>query len=226
MSTDQKPFEPPSRFAAAEFALNPEPRCPCILLLDTSGSMAGASIDALNAGIRAFQEELQKDSLAVKRVEVCIVTFGPVKKVVDFVGASSFVAPRLEADGATPMGEAIGVALDALATRKAAYKENGISYYRPWVFLITDGAPTDDVSAAAQRVKDAEKQKAVAFFAVGVEGADLASLARLSVRAPVKLQGLAFRELFAWLSSSLQRVSQSQVGQEVALPSPAGWASV
>jgi len=53
-----------------EFADNPEPRCPCVLLLDTSGSMQGEPINALNNGLRAFKDDLIKDALASKRVEV------------------------------------------------------------------------------------------------------------------------------------------------------------
>ena len=48
---------------AVEFAENPEPRCPCILLLDTSGSMKGEPLDALNEGLRTFQQELDRLSL-------------------------------------------------------------------------------------------------------------------------------------------------------------------
>ena len=229
--SDQKPFEPGAgrgRFAAVEFAMNPEPRCPCILLLDTSGSMGGDPIESLNAGLAAFKSELQSDPLASKRVEVAVFTFGPVKKVVDFVSAGSFDPPKLMADGLTPMAEAIVTALDALEQRKAAYKANGVAYYRPWVFLMTDGEPTDEpalVEAAATRIKEAEKQKAVAFFAVGVDEADMSALSRLTTRTPLKLKGLAFRELFSWLSTSLQRVSQSQVGEAVALPA-VGWNEV
>jgi uncharacterized protein YegL len=226
MSSEQKPFEPAKgRFAAVEFAMNPEPRCPCILLLDTSGSMGGDPIESLNEGLKQFQTELQGDSLASKRVEVCIYTFGPVKKVVDFVSAGSFTAPKLMADGLTPMGEAINAALDALEARKATYKQNGVSYYRPWVFLMTDGEPTDDVEAAAKRVREAEAKKAVAFFAVGVEEADMTALSTITTRPPMKLKGLAFAELFSWLSTSLQRVSQSQVGEVVSLPA-VGWNEV
>ena len=59
-------------FAAAEFAENPEPRCPCVLLLDTSGSMQGDSIEELNHGLQAFREELFNDSLSMKRVEIAV----------------------------------------------------------------------------------------------------------------------------------------------------------
>ena len=57
------------------FAENPEPRCPCLLLLDTSGSMAGQPITELNDGLREFYAELQGDSLAIKRVEVALISF-------------------------------------------------------------------------------------------------------------------------------------------------------
>lgn len=228
--SDQKPFEPAkSRFAAVEFAMNPEPRCPCVLLLDTSGSMGGDPIEQLNEGLRLFQAELQGDALAAKRVEVAVFTFGgKVDKVVDFVSAGSFAAPVLKADGLTPMGEAIVKALDALDERKKAYKAGGVSYYRPWVFLMTDGEPTDEAAVlegAVKRVKEAEANKSVAFFTVGVEEADLAALAKIATRTPMKLKGLAFRELFSWLSTSLQRVSQSQVGEAVSLPA-VGWNEV
>jgi hypothetical protein len=65
-------------FGTTEFADNPEPRCPCLLLLDVSGSMKGQPITELNAGLTTFKDELAADALAMKRVEVGIVTFGPV----------------------------------------------------------------------------------------------------------------------------------------------------
>ena len=57
-------------FATSDFASNPEPRCPCILLLDVSSSMSGRPINELNAGLVTFRDELLADSLALKRVEV------------------------------------------------------------------------------------------------------------------------------------------------------------
>jgi Mg-chelatase subunit ChlD len=58
----------------AEFAENPEPRCPCVLLLDTSGSMQGDPIKALNQGLQAFKDDLMRDPLASRRVELAVVT--------------------------------------------------------------------------------------------------------------------------------------------------------
>src|SRR6266568_8254214 len=130
-----------NHFDEIEFANNPDPRCPCILLLDTSGSMDGAPVDALNQGLQAFQADINQDNLARRRVDVAVVTFGNggVQTVQDFVTVSQFKAPTLSAGGVTPMGEAINRALNMLRDRKAQYKANDIQYYRPWVFMITDG---------------------------------------------------------------------------------------
>ena len=217
-------------FSDVTFVDNPEPRCPCVLLLDTSSSMSGARINQLNAGLKQFQKELATDAMASKRVEIAIITFGPVRVVQDFITADLFAPTELVAEGDTPMGAAIAEALELLRLRKQQYQANGVAYYRPWVFLITDGAPTDHCDAAASAIKDGERAKSIAFFPVGVDEADFGTLQKLSVRAPIKLRGLMFRELFQWLSNSLSGVSRSQVGDRLLLPSPdttpKGWASV
>lgn len=213
-------------FETNDFASNPEPRCPCVLLLDVSGSMGGQPIAELNAGLSTFHDELAADSLAMKRVEVAIVTFGPTKVEMPFIGASQFYPPTLVAQGDTPMGSAITQALQLVQERKQEYRNNGISYYRPWVFLITDGGPTDHWQSAAAAVKEGEASKQFAFFAIGVKGANLDVLKQISVREPLSLEGLRFRELFSWLSSSLRSVSRSTPGTDVALESPKGWACV
>ena len=78
---------------AVEFAENPEPRCPCLLLLDTSGSMEGAPIEALHQGLRAFKNELADDASASRRVEVAVVTFDDTVNVRLVPGVSDCTAP-------------------------------------------------------------------------------------------------------------------------------------
>jgi uncharacterized protein YegL len=213
-------------FETNDFASNPEPRCPCVLLLDVSGSMSGAAIAELNAGLATFRDELAADTLAMQRVEVSIVTFGPTKVEMPFTSAGSFYPPTLAAQGDTPMGSAILQALDLVRDRKNDYRTNGISFYRPWVFLITDGSPTDAWQTAAAAIREGEASKAFAFFAIGVKGANMEVLGQISVREPLSLQELKFRELFRWLSNSLRSVSRSTPGTEVPLIAPIGWASV
>jgi len=109
-------------FGADRLAANPEPRCPCLLVLDNSGSMAGQPIDELNAGLVQFKDELVADSLAAKRVEIGIVSFGPVSTVTDFVTdfvtADELYPPELQKAGDTPMGAAIECAVEMIRQRK------------------------------------------------------------------------------------------------------------
>ncbi|MGD1913031.1 MAG: VWA domain-containing protein [Rivularia sp. (in: cyanobacteria)] len=213
-----------------DFAENPEPRCPCVLLLDTSGSMQGAAIDALNQGLLSFKDELTKNSLASRRVEVSIVTFDSnINVVQDFVTADQFTPPILTAQGLTSMGAGIHKSLDLIQERKAQYRSNGVAYYRPWIFMITDGEPQGEldevIDQASQRLQSDESNKRVAFFSVGVENANMTRLSQLAVRTPLKLKGLNFVEMFVWLSASMSAVSHSKVDEQVALP-PIGWGSV
>lgn len=212
-----------------EFVDNQEPRCPVILLLDTSGSMYGQPIQQLNAGIATFKQELETDGMAKLRVEIAIITFGSnVVMFQDFTTVDNFIPSNLTTNGMTSMGEAINYGLDVLEDRKQTYRDNGIQFYRPWVFLVTDGVPTDHWQNAAQRVRDGDQQKKHLFFVVGVQGADMNILSQIAPqnRPPLMLNGLDFKSMFQWLSASVTQVSHSKPGgQQTTLP-PMGWGQV
>jgi uncharacterized protein YegL len=221
-------------FGTNSFAENPEQRTPCVLLLDTSGSMNGQPIAELNAGLQAYKQELLADGLAMKRVEVAIVTFGGhVQTICEFTTVEGFQPPTLTADGQTPMGAAILHGIGLLKRRKDEYKANGVPFTRPWLFLITDGEPdpNDEWQSAASEVRHGEQAKSFLFFAVGVgENANFEKLGQIGTRTPpLKLKGLAFRDLFKWLSNSQAAASRSKPGDTAPLSNPTdpgGWAVV
>lgn len=216
-------------FEAEDFADNPEPRCPCVLVLDCSYSMtANNAIDELNNGIETFKRAIEDNDLAAKRVEVAIVSFGASVDVSqEFTTVDGFQPSPLIANGATPMGTALEQAVEMVANRRKVYRSNAIKSYKPWIFLITDGAPTDSITDAISKIKAGEDNKDFTFFAVGVEQADMNVLSRLSThRAPLKLRGIAFGELFQWLSDSLSQVSSDDPGAtKIELPQ-VSWAAV
>ncbi len=118
------------------------------------------------------------------------------------------------------MGEAIEVAIDFVTARKTMYKNSGIKYYQPWIFMITDGAPNEHSPwrQAAERVKREVASKRLTFFGVGVDDADMQVIKQISPDRFMKLDGLEFRTLFIWLSQSCSRVAGSRLGNQVPLP--------
>lgn len=211
-----------------EFVMNPAKRCPLVLLLDISGSMQGAPIQELNDGLVAFKQNLETDEIAMASVELAVITFGGIVQLTqEFTTLANFHPIPFTPQGNTPMGEAIDLGLDKLEQRKNSYKANGIPYYRPWVWLVTDGAPTDGDKwrEAARRVHEGVKANKFLFFAVGVQNAKMQILQEIAPPStpPVMLQGLNFQAMFQWLSTSLKRVSTPHGSDQINLPAITSW---
>ena len=209
---------------------NPTPRCACMLVLDVSDSMSGEKIAELNEGARQFLREVREDEFARYSVELGVITFGGVvKELLPLGQLPESLQQDLEASSNTPMGAAVNKAIDALEQRKKEYAENGVSYYQPWLVLMTDGIPTDNYAAAAKRLRGMADKKKIVVFGVGIgDECDMGTLAQFCTeeRPPAKLSGLKFKEFFAWLSQSMSRVSQSTPGTKTDLPPPVGWMSI
>jgi uncharacterized protein YegL len=206
--------------------LNTERRCPVVLLQDTSSSME-PNIGKVNEGLQSLHADLLLDDLASQRVEIAVITFGPVRMVQDFVTVDQWLPPRLHASGGTPMGEAMRFAIQQLRMRKRAYREAGIAYYRPWIWLVTDGAPTDKWQDALDDVQAEVKSGGIELFTIGTDNADLEVLRRISYpRPPVFLREAKYREMFVWLSQSLKPVSRANPNAMLDLPPPTSWGEV
>ncbi len=245
---EQVPYEHNSEknYNLIEFAENPEPRCPYVILVDSSSSMGWESsgglraIDELNNGLKLFKQELLKNELAAKRVELGVIAFDSTVKAV----TSGFVSPRnfepvdIEADGCTRMCEAIKMACAGIEIRKQEYKAANIQYYRPWIVLLTDGTPTDEdgnpleynsmeFREVVNLIHQGAEEKKFSFFAIGVgEDVDMRALSQICTtnRPPKKLAGMKFTELFKWLSASAATRSSSAVGEKISIPATDGWA--
>ena len=229
-----------SREISNDLIDNPSPRCPCMVVLDTSGSMGGGvlggifssgatPIDQLNEGFQRFLEALKEDEVAAYSVEVGVITAGgSVQEVLPFTTAIQIDGVRpFQATGQTPLGSAVELALKRLDERKVEYKRNGVPYYQPWLVVISDGAPTDSWQQAAQEAKAQSANRKLVSLMVGVQGADMNKLSQFSSKPALKLDGLKFSEFFEWLSASMSRVSaSSSTSASVTLPSTDSWASI
>lgn len=223
-----------SLLAQMEFDTNPEPRCPCLLVIDVSRSMGRNNrIGQVNQGLQSLSHYLEQDTLASLRAEIALLTFSDRHKLVqDFVPASQFAPPQLKPKKGTNALPAIREGLQLIANRKAQYQEHGINYYRPLLIFMTDGeifAPQHHTAAPVVAIREqlaqAHNNRQVAFFAVGAtEDADLTALSVISPTAPKRLRETRFAEFFQWLSRSLSTVSQSQTEDRIILPSTEEWA--
>ena len=195
-----------------------EPHVACVLLLDISGSMDGDPIANLNRGVREFKDQSMLDDLAKKRIDVAIVTFSDTARVVqEFAPLPEMTAPALEASGQTAMGAGLDLAMDLIERRKGVYKEVGTPYFRPWIFMITDGEPTDEYTAAAARLKSLETGKKLMCWAIGVPGYNVGKLKEITERV-IELKDINFVSIFEWLSNSMVAVSHSDIEDRVRFP--------
>lgn len=215
MSLTQSAFSEEPRVAAPN-----EPHLACVLLLDTSGSMSGEPIESLNRGIRQFIEQTSMDEMAQKRVDVAVIAFDDEPRVeMDFTPVSQMEPVTLTAGGCTAMGAAIQMAIDKVKERSRFYASLGTQCFKPWIFMITDGAPTDDITAAAARIREEESKGThgkLKFFALGVNGYDKETLFSLTKRV-MELENTDFSGIFNWMSESMCAISVSRVGENVPL---------
>ena len=194
----------------------------CVVLIDTSGSMEN-SMDQLHEGLYELGAAIKEDDYAVGITEFCIMTFNDKPSVVmPFGPAYDYEAPAISCGGSTAMHLAVDAALNEVEARKAQYKENKTSYYRPWIFMLTDGKTNDADNGVFERLIDAQNEGKCIFFPVGIgNGADYTLLKRLKNNGLVlKANRDNFKNSFEWLSSSISMVSRSSANQQVKLDDP------
>jgi uncharacterized protein YegL len=207
-----------------EIAAPEQPHFAALFLLDTSESMIeNKKIDQLNKGMRFLTEDLMKDDLASIRVDIALVTFGDgaVKVIHPFTLVQDFQPPLLISKGDTPLGEAISQGIDLLETRKKLYRDQGVNYYRPIIFMITGGEPTD-MKKGDQKwtmikgtIENCEKNGKFQFFMAGIEPANFELLNDLLPygRRTIKLeQGSNLQEMFKFVSNNLKKIVRSDIG--------------
>ena len=209
---------------AAEFADNPDSRCPVSLILDRSYSMnSGGRITKLNMALSQLKYDLSADTLASQRAELGLVTFCRKVEYADFRSVEAFEPPVLRPSAGTRISPAVNTALDLLDGRKAAYREAGVSYYRPLAVLLTDGKGRDSAEETArvkQRLIIEEEGRHVAFFAFGIEEADIRALSKITPpnRPPRHIGGAEnIAGLIKWLSASVAQISRSTPGERLDL---------
>ncbi len=207
-----------------------ERRLPVYLLLDTSGSMTGAPIEAVRRGVEQFKLDVQGDTFALETVWVGVITVGGRAEFVTkgLVPFGQFMPPPLNAGGQTPLGQALWLLIESLdKDLRRPVKGGPKGDWRPLVFILTDGEPTDDWREPREKIVQREKAKICKAVTVGcgpyINPQNLRDIA-IGETFNMDNDSASFRALFDWMSTLVQSESKScsQTGRatDVTLPPP------
>jgi len=193
-------------------------RLPIYLLIDCSESMAGPAIDSVTQGVNSLVTELRNNPLALESAVLSVITFSKVaKQVVPLSDPTDFMLPRLVIRPGTALGSAIEVLINCLDHEIVTTTESKKGDYRPLVFLLTDGQPTDQWTQAADKLKALKTPKIANIYAIGFgPDVDFGVLNRISdiVLSMPEVSPETFRKFFVWLSASIQKASESISGKD------------
>jgi uncharacterized protein YegL len=186
----------------------------CVLLLDVSGSMSGEPIQQLNNAINLFKEKVSKDAIAKKTVDISIITFGSTVNIIQtFTPVMEMSSVSLETSGSTLMGAGLVKAVNIVKERNRFYDNLGTPVFKPWIFIVSDGAATDDMSEAIRLVKKEEAKGKLKVIALGVKGYTPSVFSQFTNRI-IELADYNFDSIFDWLAASMVSISVSKVSNE------------
>jgi uncharacterized protein YegL len=184
-------------------------RLPVYLLLDCSGSMAGEPIEAVRQGVRALVSDLRGDPMALENAFLSVITFSSgAQQVCPLTELLTFQEPTLNAGGTTALGEALNLLQQCIdrEVRKSSPTQKGD--WKPLIFLMTDGQPTDRWEDAADRIKDARPGNVIACAAGPAADASMLKRVTKNVVELKSLQPEQLKAFFKWVSSSIKTASQ------------------
>lgn len=183
-------------------------RLPIYLLLDTSGSMTGEPIEAVKNGVQMMVHSLRQNPQAIETAFVSIITFdSEAKQLIPLTDLASFQTVDLKAAGTTALGAALSLLADKLENEvtKTTLEQKGD--WKPIVFIMTDGVPTDDWQAGFQKLK-AVKKGLIVGCAAGNNADDkvLKEIADQVVRLS-NTDADSIGKFFQWVSASIATTS-------------------
>ncbi len=191
----------------------PSRRLPVYLLLDCSGSMQGVKIVSVNNGVSTIYEELMRDPRSANTVHICVIYFNDQAYQLDMVPITHFTPPQLYASGTTALGAALHLLNESLERDLIPNEPGRKGDYKPLVFVLTDGQPSD----AWQREAELLRARATSGRPLNIIGLAIGDDADTSViqqiaSTTLKMQNVSaenIRAYFDWVSASIKTASQA-----------------
>ncbi len=179
-------------------------RLPVYLLLDTSGSMFGEPIEAVKNGVQVLVSTLRQDPYALETAYLSIITFdNTAKQITPLTELSAFQQPTIDAGGCTALGEALALLAAKVDSEVTKTTVDVKGDWKPLVFIMTDGEPTDDFNKGLEEFKK-RKFGMVVACAAG-QGAKTDTLKKIT-ESVVQLDtadSATIKSFFKWVSASI-----------------------
>ncbi len=194
-------------------------RLPVYLLLDCSGSMAGAPLEAVKRGLELYVQQLTADAQARNTVHTSLIGFNSEAwEITGLVSSEELESQvrslQLKAEGLTALGEAISLLMQSMdrdLKLRVRPGENAKGDWKPITFILTDGKPTDDWQGPRQKILARQQAKLVNLVTVGC-GPDIddATLRLISMGPTFRMDSTdaSFRAFFQWATQSIVQASQ------------------
>ena len=201
-------------------------RLPVYLLLDCSGSMVGEPIEAVKQGVKALLSELRGDPQALETAYLSVITFdSSARQIIPLTELMLFKEPDIQAGGATALGGALNVLIDCIKTEVHKSTETQKGDWRPLVFILTDGSPTDigEFNKAAKLLTTVKTANIIACAAGSSANTSYLKQITENVLMMNTLSAGDMAQFFAWVSGSIKMSSKSidaAPGAAIELPPP------
>jgi uncharacterized protein YegL len=193
-------------------------RLPVYLLLDTSGSMSGEPIEAVKNGVQVMISSLRQNPQAIETAFISVITFdSSAQQVIPLTDLASFQMVDIKATGVTALGDALKLVSNKIDTEVAKTTPEQKGDWKPLVFIMTDGIPTDDWQEGLTEFK--KRKTAFTVACAAGSGADTAILKQITenVVSLDTADSSSIAKFFLWVTASIG-VSSTRVedsGKEV-----------
>lgn len=184
-------------------------RLPVYLLLDTSGSMSGEPIEAVKNGVQILVSTLRQDPYALETAYLSVITFdNEARQLVPLTELPAFQAPNIAATGTTAFGGALTLLAERIDAEVAKTTADVKGDWKPLVFIMTDGVPSDDWARGAERLRQSRTGVVIACAAgPHANSAILKQITEVVVSLDTA-DASTIKAFFKWVSASVSTGSQ------------------
>ncbi|NHM01545.1 vWA domain-containing protein [Flavobacterium difficile] len=179
-------------------------RLPVYLLLDTSGSMSGEPIEAVKNGVQVMISSLRQNPQAIETAFISVITFDSVaQQIIPLTDLASFQMVDIKAIGVTALGDALKLVSNKIDNEVAKTTMEQKGDWKPLVFIMTDGIPTDDWQSGLNEFK--QRKTAFTVACAAGSGADTNILKQITenVVSLDTADSASIGKFFQWVTASI-----------------------